>query len=89
VKIKSIIMYYVQYEDVVRTFPTDNSERASQWFGGYDTLTSSSCENKQYNNVLCALINMKHKLEFFSNRVSDRIPDRMPDNDVGLAKYSQ
>jgi hypothetical protein len=49
--------------------------------------------------VLYALLNMKHKLEFFLfNRlktaflrhISDRIPDRMPDNDViiHLAKYS-
>jgi hypothetical protein len=60
----------------------------------------SSCENKEYDNVLCAivcnLLNMKHKLEFFLfnrlktaflRRISDIIPDRMPDNDViiGLA----
>jgi hypothetical protein len=63
------------------------------------SASSSSCENKEYNNVLCAivynLLNMKHKLEFFFStgcrsdriRISDIIPDRMPDNDViiGLA----
>jgi hypothetical protein len=48
-----------------------------------------SCENKDYNNVLCAimyyvlyaLLNMKHKsFFFFQNRLS--VHDKNPDNDV-------